>query len=481
MARSGKQRNVEPKKTQNNIKLSKRDIGMKSTSNPLVTDTADNHKVAKPVDQIKSMQIPGCLTCRQRHLKCSRTQPACQQCIKSKYMCYWKKEGTKFSDYDIILTAVSEPQGCLLDPVRDSKKDSDKTKLSLNDKKIVNSINEISLMSNDPEVMMIQDAVSVFSERIKDIEPESNLIDIMSVSTANQISSINDDVVEHHKSPSEAGSNRTSIEDESINDTRKVYLSSQCLFEHSFSELEKKLNDELDDKRETEQRCKEDETGTQLTICRSETQDDSWSSIASQANCLNVPPIDLLLEFQNRVKELEASVQVLHPNAKPIGAHIDWYTNSVCSQSPGQGKEQMSTNIEKDLSTALAIANILETRLIDNEASKTEEAKQVCDSPLPNNETSNSIDNSKPLKVAKLKNPNRKSRKTEPRDMTTLTIPDIREMKERIERLSETLEKANTKINKDLKQDGRRYRYSHGLKAVDHAKLPPSITKFMRT
>lgn len=65
--------------------------------------------------------------------------------------------------------------------------------------------------------------------------------------------------------------------------------------------------------------------------------------------------------------------------------------------------------------------------------------------------------------------------------MTTITIPDIHDMKERIKRLSETLANANTKIAKDSKQDGRKYRYSDGLKAVDVAELPPSITKFMRT
>lgn len=171
MAKSNKQRNVEPKNVKSDSAVSKHNSMMKSIPKPVVNDAMENNTSVKPTTQAKPVQMPGCLTCRQRHLKCSRSQPVCQQCIKSKYICYWKKEGTKFSDYDITLTTVPQPQGRILDPVRDSKREKQDKKLLTKDKQSENSLSEISLLSNDPEVIMIHDAVSVFSERIKDIEP----------------------------------------------------------------------------------------------------------------------------------------------------------------------------------------------------------------------------------------------------------------------------------------------------------------------
>lgn len=335
----------------------------------------------------------------------------------------------------------------------------------------------------------------------KTLNPESDIIDKVEVPSldSNQTDSNNHDVMEHQKSRSESGSNRTRTDDKSMKYSDRLYCSTQSLFEHPISDLDqetKETEKEIQDS-QTKVDYKPDGNGyednlkteTQLSICGPEIQSDSWSSLASQASSVTAPPVHLLLEFQDRIKELEASVQASQPSATPIDPKIDWYTKSVYPHSQNKETENLATPLEKDISTALAIANILETRLIDYEnqtnvlSEKAEQSQTETDNGLALTQTENTenIHGEKRLAIFKEKKTRKKSRKSEPKDMTTITIPDIHDMKERIKRLSETLANANTKIAKDSKQDGRKYRYSDGLKAVDVAELPPSITKFMRT
>ena len=58
----------------------------------------------------------GCLTCRQRHKKCSRTSPVCQTCLSNRYECYWREPGTRFSDYKVPLVHTDSPRGITLRP-----------------------------------------------------------------------------------------------------------------------------------------------------------------------------------------------------------------------------------------------------------------------------------------------------------------------------------------------------------------------------
>lgn len=58
----------------------------------------------------------GCLTCRQRHKKCTRETPVCATCKKTGYICFWREPGTKFTDYKVKLVHTRHPRGKILKP-----------------------------------------------------------------------------------------------------------------------------------------------------------------------------------------------------------------------------------------------------------------------------------------------------------------------------------------------------------------------------
>lgn len=77
------------------------------------------NKISKPVGS-----PAGCLTCRQRHKKCSRTKPVCETCLRSSYECFWREPGTRFTDYNVSLIRTKCPKGVTIKPNKTKKTSS---------------------------------------------------------------------------------------------------------------------------------------------------------------------------------------------------------------------------------------------------------------------------------------------------------------------------------------------------------------------
>jgi hypothetical protein len=86
----------------------RRGVNSMSTSGGAVADTAADAAANKP----KRVRT-GCLTCRERHLKCDEGQPICQNCRKSSRVC---KRGVRLNFID---TQVKSPP--MIPPTQDWK------------------------------------------------------------------------------------------------------------------------------------------------------------------------------------------------------------------------------------------------------------------------------------------------------------------------------------------------------------------------
>lgn len=62
------------------------------------------------VDDRPKRTRTGCLTCRERHLKCDETKPTCNNCLKSQRECNWGKK-LNFLDTTCERNAYLIPQG----------------------------------------------------------------------------------------------------------------------------------------------------------------------------------------------------------------------------------------------------------------------------------------------------------------------------------------------------------------------------------
>lgn len=82
-----------------------------SNSNSSSTILSTNSRIVK-----KKLASAGCLTCRQRHKKCTRERPVCETCLKTGYTCFWREPGTKFTDYKVKLIHSDKPIGTVLKP-----------------------------------------------------------------------------------------------------------------------------------------------------------------------------------------------------------------------------------------------------------------------------------------------------------------------------------------------------------------------------
>ncbi|KAG0674157.1 hypothetical protein C6P40_002477 [Pichia californica] len=144
-----------------------------NTTTTTATETAtanlfDGSKIIKK----KRFATAGCLTCRQRHKRCSRERPVCSTCSKTEYTCFWREPGTKFTEYKVKLIYSKNPLPIVLKPNKlinpnenilstefNLSDCNDETELDFDSNNIINDEN--SLLIDESLISVAQKAVSI--------------------------------------------------------------------------------------------------------------------------------------------------------------------------------------------------------------------------------------------------------------------------------------------------------------------------------
>jgi hypothetical protein len=144
----------------------------------------DKVKTKKP-KTVKPPVPAGCLTCRQRHKKCSRSKPVCETCYKSSYICLWREPGTRFTDYVVPLIHCETPTSKIVRPNKDTPDQLIESTIEVNDSNpLTDSIdNENSLISVAQKAVSITNAYMNSPEAMSILSKESEKSDDMNQET----------------------------------------------------------------------------------------------------------------------------------------------------------------------------------------------------------------------------------------------------------------------------------------------------------
>lgn len=139
----------------------------KASKTPRTPRTPKTSKISEDSKNNKPSNPAGCLTCRQRHKKCSRSKPVCITCLKSSYLCLWREPGTRFTDYSIPLIHLDNPIGRIIKPNKgnpDSLIDSSIDINAIDDIDHVTIRNDTTYENDNSFISVAQKAVSVVND-----------------------------------------------------------------------------------------------------------------------------------------------------------------------------------------------------------------------------------------------------------------------------------------------------------------------------
>lgn len=507
---------LQSPKTQKIEKMPKTSKIPKTPKVPKTPKMLKTLKTTEDSKDNKSANTAGCLTCRQRHKKCSRSKPVCITCLKSSYLCLWREPGTRFTDYSIPLIHLDTPIGRIIKPNKgnpDSLVDSSIDINNLADIGDVTLNNETISENDNSFISVAQKAVSVVNEylnsAIKLDEQPINKIDRKEDGEGNEKKDRNEDEAEDEDDNDEKKSRNygDDVTDKAFSNTRKRDPDSDDS-NNSNSSSSKNTDTKVTADNNTRSGSSDPEKSTASQV---ELQNDTKNHSASLYYSLYEDPLNKfgkMLGLYNYSK----GETVIDQGAKIPASHsssLEWYTKNV---------EQLPPPSSLNSSCAVIVNNNIETIVVkENTVAKLELVKPK-DKELIGIKVEDTTNNSisitdnvnshakfksqdqlqlrrfrathtpppSPLKIKQKPTRENKEMQFTPRSLMTRIRKERkladkpRDIDENIKIFKNLLMNVQPMDMKKVKNDKRRSRYSAQQKHIDVKSLPNKIAQFLK-